>query len=191
MSQELWLYKISSEPCSSNTSPVITLSIVVHKDFTWEVFVHGHKASDVLLFESIPCYIDDWNSLCQLIKVIDEAVLCALEIQMKNSYPWQKHKGKFLSPQSSIKAYVESFPVTLNDEHYSATVRTMSCTLLVREGQCKSCHAYRSQLRAMHSRWIKTANKREGFQEGEKALMCLSSETLEGLHISGKGKTCD
>ena len=28
-------------------------------------------------------------------------------------------------------------------------------------------------------------DKREGFTDGEKAVMCLSTETLEGLHMSG------
>ena len=31
----------------------------------------------------------------------------------------------------------------------------------------------------------KSMDERSGFDVGEKALMCLSSETVEGLHITG------
>ena len=31
----------------------------------------------------------------------------------------------------------------------------------------------------------KSVDERSGFDVGEKALMCLSSETVEGLHITG------
>ena len=34
--------------------------------------------------------------------------------------------------------------------------------------------------------WKESFDQRDGFSEGEKALMCMSSETVEGLHISGK-----
>lgn len=33
--------------------------------------------------------------------------------------------------------------------------------------------------------WNKSVDSRKGFSEGEKTLMCLSRETLEGLHVTG------
>ena len=34
--------------------------------------------------------------------------------------------------------------------------------------------------------WKASVESRPGFTRGEKALMCLSKETIEGLHITGK-----
>ena len=34
--------------------------------------------------------------------------------------------------------------------------------------------------------WKESVESRPGFTEAEKAMMCLSKETLEGLHISGQ-----
>ena len=33
--------------------------------------------------------------------------------------------------------------------------------------------------------WKASVDSRPGFTRGEKALMCLSKETIEGLHITG------
>ena len=33
--------------------------------------------------------------------------------------------------------------------------------------------------------WKESVDSRPGFKQGEKAVMCLSHETLEGLHITG------
>ena len=33
--------------------------------------------------------------------------------------------------------------------------------------------------------WKKGVESRTGFSKGEQTLMCLSQETLEGLHMSG------
>ena len=54
-------------------------------------------------------------------------------------------KGHFFSPRGEIKASV--------DDMYPRTIRTASCSLIVSQGKCNSCMHYRSQLRAMHSRW--------------------------------------
>ncbi len=64
------------------------------------------------------------------------------------------HKGKFSSMNGTVTAVVEDgFPVLHSDQSYSSTIRTVLCSLLVHGNKCQSCKAYRSQLRAMHSRW--------------------------------------
>ena len=67
-------------------------------------------------------------------------------------------KGQFASSSGDGKAHVEKeFLISFNGDSYHQTIRTSSCSLLVKQGQCSVCKAYRSQLRAMYSRWSKRA----------------------------------
>ena len=69
-------------------------------------------------------------------------------------------KGKFENSAGEIKAMVEEgYPVTLNDNVYTSTVRTANCDILIHGVKCKSCHDYRSQLRAMYSRYNRNNHK--------------------------------
>lgn len=54
---------------------------------------------------------------------------------------------------SEESAFVDDyFPVLLNGQVYSRTVRTTGCELLAHESKCESCKAYRSNLRSLKSR---------------------------------------
>ena len=138
LSGELHICKISTEACSS---PIITHSIVVQRDLSWAVFIHGHKLSDTCTFSSIPHI--DVSSLPGLMKVISEKSVCPGNAD-KHFLAMAESK----SFSCGSKAYMEKSPV--------CTIRTTLCTLLVLEGhRCKACSEYRPQLRAMYSRWQK------------------------------------
>ena len=57
-------------------------------------------------------------------------------------------KGKVLSNDGKFVAYVD-------EANGKKTVRTCSCELLVLDAKCSSCQNYRSNLRAMYSKWSK------------------------------------
>jgi len=65
-------------------------------------------------------------------------------------------KGKVLSTDGKVAAMVDGYaPVTLNGEHYQATVGTGSCELISKSQKCVSCNSYRASLRTMYNRWCK------------------------------------
>ena len=55
-----------------------------------------------------------------------------------------------MSVSGNLVALVdESYPVVLNGEEYTSTIRTVKCEMLVNGVKCESCKDYRSTLRAI------------------------------------------
>ena len=64
-------------------------------------------------------------------------------------------KGKILSSNGKVAAYVDNGCVELNGELYRQTVRTSQCEIIGHSVKCSSCTQYRASLRSMHHRWSK------------------------------------
>lgn len=65
-------------------------------------------------------------------------------------------KGKIISSDGKVAASIDQYaPVSVNGEHYRATVRTGSCEMVSTSHKCTSCKSYRDTLRAMYNRWCK------------------------------------
>ena len=60
----------------------------------------------------------------------------------------QQKKGKIVSPDGKVAAYVD-------DDSYTKTVRTADCELICPSTKCESCKAYRANLRSIYNRWSK------------------------------------
>ena len=68
----------------------------------------------------------------------------------------QAKKGKFKTKRGVVRASLKTGAFTVNDEAiFSGTIRTSSCEIITKSGRCKSCNAYRKNLRMAHSRWTK------------------------------------
>ena len=154
LTEELQLGKISR---FFDQSPLVTHSVIVYGDLTWATFVHGHNMSGNPYFSSIPHTID-YNSLLYLLLLLDELNVCP-----GNPYQFCVHGGSmqeyFLCNQFRYQGlYLDKFPVRFNGSLYQATVRTLSCSLVVTSGKCDSCKSYHPSLRAKYSRWLKKAS---------------------------------
>lgn len=101
---------------------------------------HHYRQYGVLLMVN-------FQSLQLLLSILDQSHLCPGNPDETFISMASAHKGHLVSTSGSVKASVESNArVTFNDISYTSTIRTASCSLLVQEGQCKSCKMYRSHV---------------------------------------------
>ena len=111
--------------------------------------VHENNSS----LACVPSQLDA-DSFQVLLTTLDDSHVCPCNpdsnfIEMARSY-----RGTFVSVSGSVKGKLDdAFSVAVGGETFSRTVRTASCTLLVKGGRCTACRAYRGQLRAMYRRW--------------------------------------
>ena len=73
---------------------------------------------------------------------------------MNNLSTWSLlKKGVLKSQTGTTTAFIDNCaPVLLNGEHFSQTIRTSACELLVHDVKCP-CKAYRATLRVIYNRW--------------------------------------
>ena len=80
------------------------------------------------------------------------------------------------------KASIESgFPLLLNGEVYTSTVRTTTCDILIRGAKCDSCHDYRAQLCTMYSRYKKNKRSKSRYVNNRFLTPPLKDEKLQQL----------
>ena len=123
---------------SSSSQPIVTHSLMVNKDFTWTVFVHGN-------------HVDGKKSqaLAKLPEKLDSSSFNALLMQLNMCTVCPGHPDKHLVEMFSsigkltsrhgdgIVASLDSYaPVVLNSEVCTQTVRNKSCEITVNSGKC-------------------------------------------------------
>ena len=88
--------------------------------------------------------------------VLDSSTVCAGNPDPRFVTMAESKKGKFLTSAGEARATTESaFPVWLNGERYTTTIRTTSCEILTRGVKCSVCNDYRGQLLAAYSRFVR------------------------------------
>ena len=123
---------------------------------TWAVFIHGNRLDCVTNSPlSSVQYQLDASSLQQLLSTLESASVCPRNPDKHFLTMAATREGQFASSSGDGKAHVEK--EFFNGDSYHQTTPTSSCSLLVKQGQCSVCKAYRSQLLAMYSRWSKRA----------------------------------
>jgi len=65
-------------------------------------------------------------------------------------------KGKIISPNGKVVAYVDNCITKVDGQIFLNTIHTSECELLCTSMKCAFCKAYRTDLRAMHSRWLRS-----------------------------------
>jgi len=151
------LCKISSQPSSSTQPLVVTHSLLIDSDCTWQLFVYNHKVvpSPSSPLSMIPAILNP-SAFSQLICAIDSSTICPGNPDIHFVEMGKSRNDKFIAADGETKAIIENgFPIVLNGATHTATVRNTDCDILIHGAKCRSCHDYRAQLRAMYSRYKK------------------------------------
>ena len=140
----------------SGTTPVfVKYSLLIRKDTTWQLHVHGHPIPP-----ECPCiagFPSQLNSVTtsELLSKLQLCHPCPGNPEHKFiSLASLKKRGEFLSVSGNeVVAYLDkSGPVMINDQCYASTIHTTKCHLLTGELRCEVCKNYRKNLLAQHSR---------------------------------------
>lgn len=147
--------KLQQNPTSHQKITTVTHSITVHKNFSWSAEVHGN-AIDKAKCSALKSFSETVTTklaVSRLLELVDSLNVCCDHPEQGMLDLADAHKGVFRSPNQYTVAFVDAyFPIHLNGEVHSRTVRTTSCELLVHGTKCDSCKQYRSTLRSLHSR---------------------------------------
>ena len=130
---------------------------MVNNELAWCVHVHGQaldpsKCSALKIF---PVTINTKAALNQLLKLVDTLNICASHPDQHFLDLVDSRKGKFRSIRNNTVAFTDTtYPISLNGEVYSWSIRTTACEVLVHGPKCEACKKYRSALRSLHSQWM-------------------------------------
>lgn len=138
---------------------VVARSLIVNKDFTWVVHVHGHKLGPLKcsVTSAIPLKLglDDFKKLAD---VVTGSSICIGNPDERFIKMSESRKGEFLSPSKEVVSFLDSGRcITVGSVTHTSTIRHCHCELLVAStsSRCKTCSRYRSNLRAMYSNYCK------------------------------------
>lgn len=136
--------KISDVSSSTLQPLIITHSLRVHANLTWELFVHGQQVSSTCsALTAIPSTLSS-TSFTALLSLVDKLNICAGHPDDHMIELADARKGRLSS------AFLdEHAPVQLNRCVYQRTIRASGCELLVHGSKCAVCVHYRSTLRSM------------------------------------------
>ncbi len=140
------------------TQPIITHSVRVNTDLSWEAFVHGKSVSSSKsqLLAKFPDVLDI-ESFNSLITCLDLSTLCPGHPDKQFVEMLSTMKGKISSRHSNeTVSVIDSFaPVSLNGETYNQTVRHVTCEIITNTTKCPHCIQYRNSLRKSFHSWQK------------------------------------
>ena len=133
-------------PSSSNQPVSVSHCLIINENLTWKLYVHQkvlhhdncaalHSFSLFLKPSTVNSFLEKLDSLRICIGNPDNNFIELCEAQ----------KGRILSPDGSVSAFVDSFStLKCEGESYSSTVRTTKCDMIVTGNKCKYCKKYRS-----------------------------------------------
>lgn len=148
--QKIKLCKIDPQPSVSTQPLLVTHTIIINKDCTWKVTVHGHEITNSTggIFSLIPHCLTA-SKLSDLIRIIDTCKTCPGNADKCFIEMAKSRKGKFFTRSGELRAKLQpQFESAVTE-----TIRTTNCDFLVKDGMCSKCSTYRSQLRMMSSRY--------------------------------------
>ena len=141
----------------SSAAPfALTYTLQVFQDGTWLLYVHGKKIdrNACAALHSFPETLSP-TELSNLLQVLDKLHICAGHPDPHLVEMVSLKKGKIVSKNGEVAAYVDENPVELNGTSYGKTVRSARCELIGHSIKCSSCTSYRGNLRVIYSRWHK------------------------------------
>ena len=140
------------------TQPIITHSVRVNTDLSWEAFVQGQRvtSSKSKLLAKFPDVLDI-ECLNSLITCLDMSTICPGHPDKNFVEMLSTMKGKISSRHGKeTVAIIDSFaPVFLNGETYNQTVRHVQCEIITNTAKCTHCIQYRNSLRKSFHSWKK------------------------------------
>ena len=135
----------------------MTHYVTINEDLSWNIQVHGKPVDKTkcCALKSFPEIIKTKLVINGLLQLVDGLNVCAGHPEQQFLDLADSRKGKFQSANQSTVAFTDAyFPVRLNGEVYSHTIRTTACELLVHGSKCDTCKQYRSTLCSLHSRKV-------------------------------------
>ena len=137
----------------------ISKSILITHDLHWVVCVNGRLASGSPVLSSIPQIITV-ESFRRLVDIVYRCRICTGFTKKKYVDMCRQKKGTLLSKKGAGVAFLhEGYPITDGDSCTYATVRHVSCELIVTSGdRCASCHSYRPTLKSIYLHFIKSGS---------------------------------
>lgn len=151
---KLLLCKLSEVP-SQNTI-VILHCLTVYSDATWSLSSTQHPVdpANCSALKHIPSLLTP-DFLLQLLHILDHCNLCSGQPDTHFVKMVKAKKGKVLTSNGKISAFVDDCIVIVDGEFIMGTVRSSECEIISLSSCCISCKAYRPNLRSMYSRWSK------------------------------------
>ena len=152
---DMRLCQVSFQESAGCPPLVVTRSLVVKEDRSWQVHVHSHPIdlSIIPTIAGIPSELDR-ESATLLLSQIAELQTCVGNPEPKFiALGEAKKNGRFLSAAKEVVAYIDrSACVAVGGLQYPSTVRCSKCHLLTNNVRCSECITYRKNLIAQHSR---------------------------------------
>ena len=152
----------------------VTHSLTINADLSWTLFVNQHKI-DADTCVALRSFAGPLNGvkLSQLLATVDKLLICAGQPDDHFVRMVLAKKGKVLSSNGKVVAYVDNERVELNGELYPQTVHTSECEVISHSVKCSLCSQYKATLHSMYHRW----NKQKLHGGGQSSTTDSSSET--------------
>ena len=141
---------------SNNKKTLQPLEVTIASDGKWSLEVGGRQLNgeSCSLFANVPSILDDSN-FASFINQILKANVCPGNDDFPDivtkKLDLTSRNGTIVSPDGTVRTYVESSNFVRNNPSYLNTLRDAGCEVLVSSGRCNKCKAYRSTLFAMRS----------------------------------------
>ena len=134
-----------------------THTLTVKADLSCLLVVNNHSV-DFDSCDALKSFAGPINQekLASLLTLIDHLeVCCGQPDEHLVKMVVASKKGKILSPDGELAAFVDSEIVTFKGIDYHQTVRTANCEILSVSTKCSKCAQYRNNLRTLYNRWSK------------------------------------
>ena len=127
----LMFCRISQQAAPSAAPLTITHCLEISDDLSWSLFVHNHSLDRTKCgaLQSFPSTINS-EHLLNLFSKIEDLFVCEGHKDIHFVKMVAARKGKIVSPDGKIVAYVDNHTIERNGEIYTSTVCTSDCELL-------------------------------------------------------------
>ena len=145
--QEIQLFKVQRQ-CDGE--PIaIAICLLVAKNRTWSVYVHGRLVCDCPALDDIPKVLTKKDAN-ELISKLNSLNVCVGQPDTKFVDVCIAKNGQILSRNKQVVAYLDSTAcMSIDGQVYAKTVRHSGCEMLIPGSCCDKCAGYRDNLRAI------------------------------------------
>ena len=126
--------------------------MVIKSDCRWLLTVHGRNVTPTQCsaISRLPQTVTPEN-VNSILQYLDKLAVCPGHPEQR--FIQMAKEKKSLREGHTPATLDECSDVSLNDDTYCRTLRTVSCEMLVPNGKCSACVSYCATLRKMYNRW--------------------------------------
>lgn len=144
--QEIQLFKVQRQ--SDGEPIIITMCLLIAKNCTWRVYVHGRLVDSCPALSEIPKILTKKDA-SNLMSKLNNLNVCVGQPDAKFVDVCAAKNGQILSHNKQVVAYLDSTACVSDGQMYTKTVRHAGCEMLVLGSCCNKCAGYRDNLRAI------------------------------------------